>query len=175
MRVRFSLTAPFIIRRKQWRNLLPRFDHHKNLLALENFLRRTNNQKEIDMSIELKIKSKHLSLEAKVIRFEEAKVIKQLKWLHKNKPKEVYYKELELVSLSNHRKYVVGIENRATFLARAYIAGTPYNKVECKRRDDKAYEFNAMVIPRVYEMVKKYAPYQMRKDLTKEMIIDWCN
>ena len=31
------------------------------------------------MSVELKIKSKHLSLEAKVIRFEENKIKKQIK------------------------------------------------------------------------------------------------
>ena len=114
------------------------------------------------MSVELKIKSKHLALESKVIRFEEAKVKKQIKWLQKNKPvsnsTELYSAQLGLCSLSNHRKYVVGRENRATFLARAFIAGTPYNKVEVKRRDDKAYEFNAYIIPRVLEMVKKYHP-----------------
>jgi hypothetical protein len=33
------------------------------------------------MSIELKIKSKHLSVEAKIIRFEEHKLTKQIKWL----------------------------------------------------------------------------------------------
>ena len=126
------------------------------------------------MSVELKIKSKHLTLEAKVIRFEERKVIKQIKWLKTNEPKNAYYAELQLCSLINHRKYVVGIENRATFLARAFIAGTPYNKVEVKRRDDKAYEFNTMVIPRVYEMVKKYAPYAVRKELTLDQIKDWC-
>ena len=128
------------------------------------------------MSVELKIKSKHLSLESKVIRFEERKVIKQIKWLNANEPKNVYYAELQLCSLINHRKYVVGIENRATFLARAFIAGTPYNKVECKRRDDKAYEFNTMVIPRVLEMVKKYHPkFDVKRNITKEDIIDWCN
>ena len=128
------------------------------------------------MSIELKIKSKHLALEAKVIRFEENKIKKQIAWLHKNKPKEVYFKELELGSLSNHRKCVVGTENRATFLARAFIAGTSYNKVECKRRDDKAYEFNTYVIPRVLEMVKKYHPkFDVRRNITKEDIIDWCS
>ena len=127
------------------------------------------------MSIELKIKSKHLSVEAKIIRFEENKLKKQIAWLHKNKPKEVYSKELELVSLSNHRKCVVGAENRATFLARAFIAGMPYKKVECKRKDSKAYEFNTFVIPRVLEMVKKYHPdYKLRRSITKEDIIDWC-
>lgn len=127
------------------------------------------------MSVELKIKSKHLALEAKVIRFEEQKYKKQIEWLRKNKKNEVYAKELELCSLSNHRKYVVGAENRATFLARAFIAGTPYNKVEKKRRDDKAFEFNAHIIPRVVIMVQKYHPdYKIRRSITKENIIDWC-
>lgn len=131
------------------------------------------------MSIELKIKSKHLSLEAKVIRFEEAKVKKQINWLQKNKPvsnsTELYSAQLGLCSLYNHRKYVVGRENRATFLARAFIAGTPYNKVEVKRRDDKHYEFNCVVLPRVLEMVKKYHPsFQVRREITLDTIKEWC-
>ena len=107
------------------------------------------------MSVELKIKSKHLSLEAKVIRFEEAKIKKQLAWLRKNRPEEVKYKDLGLSSLSDHRKYVVGRENRATFLARAFIAGVPYKKVEVNRKQEKEYEFVVKILPRVYEMVKK--------------------
>lgn len=127
------------------------------------------------MSVELKIKSKHLALEAKVIRFEEAKVKKQIKWLYKNKPQQTYNAVLGLSNLYHHRKYVVGRENRATFLARAFIAGTPYNKVEKKRKDSRAFEFNAFIIPRVLEMVKKYHPdFKVRRSITKEDIIDWC-
>ena len=81
---------------------------------------------------------------------------------------------LQLNSIAEHRKYVVGRENRATFLARAFIAGTPYNKVEVKRRQDKESEFVIYVLPRVLEMVKKYAPYNVRKNVTKETIQDWC-
>jgi len=147
---------------------------HKSRLALVNFLKRTNNQTEINMSVELKIKSKHLALEAKVIRFEEEKIKKQLAWYRKNKPLEIYGKDLGLSSLSEHRKIVVGRENRATFLARAFIAGTPYNKVEVKRRQDRESEFVIYVLPRVLEMVKKYAPYNVRKNVTKETIQDWC-
>ncbi len=33
------------------------------------------------MSIELKVKSKHLSVEAQIIRFEENKLRKQIKWI----------------------------------------------------------------------------------------------
>ena len=126
------------------------------------------------MSVELKIKSKHLALEAKVIRFEEEKIKKQIAWLRKNKPDKVYLKELELLSLSLHRKDVVGLENRATFLARAFIAGMPYKKVEASRRADKESGFVISVLPRVLEMVKKYAPYNVRKNVTKETLQDWC-
>lgn len=133
------------------------------------------------MSIELKIKSKHLSLEAKVIRFEEQKLIKQVKWLSVNEENadkygSKYYKTIwQLSSLIDHRKFVVGRENRATFLARAYIAGTPYLKVEHKRRDDKHYEFICKVLPRVLEMVKKYHPkFDVRRNLTLDQLKEWC-
>ena len=137
------------------------------------------------MSIELKIKSKHLSLESKVIRFEEQKLIKQIKWLDKNDPnrgqpswlgKSDYWKAVaKHGSLVDHRKHVVGRENRATFLARAYIAGRPYKEVEAKRKDERAWEFNNKVIPRVLEMVKKYHPdWQVRRNITIETIVEWC-
>ena len=139
------------------------------------------------MSIELKIKSKHLSLESKVIRFEERKLQKQIKWLYKNDPavesdsysemrKSEYWKAVwQLGSLVDHRKSVVGRENRATFLARAYIEGTPYNKLEHKRRDDKHYEFICKVLPRVLDMIKKYHPvYEVRKNITLDVLKEWC-
>ena len=122
------------------------------------------------MSIELKIKSKHLALEAKVIRFEEQKLKKRIKH-NKGSLNDLL---LQLNSIAEHRKYVVGRENRATFLARAFIAGTPYNKIEVKRRQDKESEFVIYILPRVLEMVKKYAPYDVRKNVTKETIQDWC-
>ena len=122
------------------------------------------------MSIELKIKSKHLALEAKVIRFEEQKLKKRIRH-NKGSLNDLL---LQLNSIAEHRKYVVGRENRATFLARAFIAGTPYNKIEVKRRQDKESEFIIYILPRVLEMVKKYAPYNVRKNVTKETIQDWC-
>ena len=125
------------------------------------------------MSIELKIKSKHLSLEAKVIRFEELKLRKQISWLDKNGKRSVEI-SWKLSSLSDHRKYVVGRENRATFLARAFIAGHAYTRVEKSRKDSKHFEFNTIVLPRVLEMVKKYHPdFKVRRGITIEQLIDW--
>ena len=107
------------------------------------------------MSLELKIKSKHLSVEAKIIRFEENKLRKQLDWLrdHQQSRDLVHQK---FMSLKNHRKWDVRNENRATFIARAFIAGKPYSSVELKRKPDYDYKFYQFILPRVVAMVEKY-------------------
>ena len=120
------------------------------------------------MSIELKIKSKHLSLEAGVIRFEERKLLEQLTWLRNNQQptsrlENTYY------SISNHRKVDVRNENRATFLARAYIAGKPYNTVEQSVKDTSVLE--CYIIPRVVAMVKRYHSHKT----TEVEIKNWIN
>jgi hypothetical protein len=98
------------------------------------------------MSIELKIKSKHLSEEAKIIRFEERKLFKQYQWSLNNYraaghndmyPRWDDKAFMSYSSLNHHRRWDVRNENRATFLARAYIAGVPYSNVERKRKEDK--------------------------------------
>jgi hypothetical protein len=110
------------------------------------------------MSIELKIKSKHLGLEAKVIKFEEAKLKQQLRWMRKHQ-ESVQKLEWKLQSITSHRKHEVRNENRATFLARAFIAGVPYKTVEHKVKDhDKR---NCYVVPRVLSMVKKYHSWKI--------------
>lgn len=105
------------------------------------------------MSIELKVKSKHLSEEAKIIRFEERK--------QKAKNKAVFW------SLRNHRKWDVRNENRATFLARAYLAGKTYKSVEPKVHS--FYKLEAFIVPRVLTMVNKYGT----EKLNKEDIMKW--
>jgi hypothetical protein len=107
------------------------------------------------MSIELKIKSKHLGLEAKVIKHEERKLKKQIRWMSSRQalPPNFVYK---YQSIHNHRVWDVRNENRATFLARAYLAGKPYRSVEHKRKDESV--FNDWILPRVFEMVNKYGP-----------------
>lgn len=121
------------------------------------------------MSIELKIKSKHLSEEAKIIRFEERKLLKQYQWSLKKYQEsgmnDMYPRWddkafMSWTSLSNHRKRDVRNENRATYLARAYIAGVPYSKIEQKRKEDKEYMFKTCILPRVFAMVEKYGPHE---------------
>ena len=118
------------------------------------------------MSIELKIKSKHLSLEAKVIKFEEAKLKKQLRW-HSKVQSPNKKLEWKLNSITEHRKWNVRNENRATFLARAFIAGVPYKTVEHKCKDE--VKLKVYVLPRVLSMVKKYHSYK----LEMEDILAW--
>lgn len=105
------------------------------------------------MSIELKIKSKHLSEEAKIIRFEERKL------KAKNKP--------AFWSLRQHRTWDVRNENRATFLARAFLAGKAYNSVEHKVHS--MYKLEYIIAPRVVAMVNKYGTEQK----TKADILNW--
>lgn len=117
------------------------------------------------MSVELKIKSKHLSEEARIIRFEERKLLKQYQW-SLNKYKEAGHNDMyprwddkafmQYTSISNHRKWDVRNENRATFLARAYLTGKAYKTVEQKCNDVSL--LRCSIFPRLCEMANKYGP-----------------
>lgn len=107
------------------------------------------------MSVELKIKSKHLSEEARIIRFEEHKVKKQMNW-HKDRQQPFETEASLYRSLNTHRRWDVRNENRATFLARAYLAGKEYKTIENKCHDPMV--LRAYILPRVCEMVNKYGP-----------------
>ena len=117
------------------------------------------------MSVELKVKSKHLSEEARIIRFEERKQLKQYRWAeakyHATGNNDMYPRWNDKAfntycSLNHHRKWDVRNENRATFLARAYIAGVPYTTVEQKRKPENEMLFQVQILPRVWTMVVKY-------------------
>ena len=105
------------------------------------------------MSIELKIKSKHLSVEAQIIRFEENKLRKT--------DQETFF------SLRNHRRWDVRNENRATFLARAFLSGRPYKTIEQNVQDK--VKFNAYIAPRALTMINKYGS----EKITKEDFQNW--
>jgi len=135
------------------------------------------------MSIELKIKSKHLGVEASIIRFEEQKLLKQYQWSLNQYLKagnnDMYPSSTDAAfnsycSLNKHRRWDVRNENRATFLARAYIAGKAYCSVEQKRKPENEYTFIAFIIPRVVAMVAKYGSNKMQLKIydrdTKAMV-----
>ena len=117
------------------------------------------------MSIQLKIKSKHLSIEASIIRFEEHKLLKQYTWAlkkHTDSGNNDMYPRwndaafTSYCSLNKHRRWDVRNENRATYLARAYIEGCAYSSVEQKRKPENEYTFTTYILPRVVAMVAKY-------------------
>jgi hypothetical protein len=114
------------------------------------------------MSVELKIKSKHLALEPAIIKHEERKLLTAYK---RTEDKKYFYKFNSLVS---HRKYDIRKEARATYLARGYIAGKPYNVIEnkCKNIDELK-----PLISRILAMVKRYHKY----NITEKEISDWLN
>jgi hypothetical protein len=89
--------------------------------------------------------------------------------------------------LHSHRIINVRDENRATFLARAYIEGTPYLEAENNRKRDKEYHFKYAILPRVTAMVvsygkleagdKEYCTTKRRRvatDALKNKISTWC-
>jgi len=112
------------------------------------------------MSLELKIKSKHLTEEAKIIRFEERKLKKQIRWMADRQALPPNF-TIKYQSIHNHRVWDVRNENRATFLARAYLAGIPYSKVEHKVKN--VVNFKAYILPRLFDMVAKYGDYKVYK------------
>lgn len=118
------------------------------------------------MSLELKIKSKHLGEEARIIKFEQRKLQKQIDWLRRHQ-KPVDKKLIEQRdSLYHHRIWDVRNENRSTFLARAYIEGRPYKTVE-KKCDEGFLRFH--IVPRVTKMIMKY----YTTDIDLKTVAEW--
>ena len=133
------------------------------------------------MSVELKIKAKHLALEPAIIRKEEQKLKKQFNWFKQkhqitdvslsniyDKHPELYKLHSKRYSLELHRKTVVRNASRATHLARAYIAGMPYSRVEKKRKDENELVFNNSILLEVFRMVAKYGQKPLIKRWNRE-------
>jgi hypothetical protein len=112
------------------------------------------------MSIKLKIKSKHLALEAGVIRFEELKLKRQIEWLKTHQKDEATFRS-EWESLNSHRRFDVRNEARATYIARVYIEGRKYETIENNIKD--LGTFNTYIFPRVLTMVIKYKHGRIEK------------
>lgn len=122
------------------------------------------------MSVELKIKSKHLSEESKIIRHEEKKYLGAWRYdCNKNREDQansplVPWENISYNTFSklhHHRVIEVRFENRATFLARAYLAGKSYKDIENSRKDDAV--FNVYILPRMTSMVAKYGENKIDK------------
>jgi hypothetical protein len=126
------------------------------------------------MSVELKIKSKHLALEPAIIRKEEQKLDKQIKhyksyhqitkdgdtWSFSKDHPDLYNLCLKRGSLICHRKWNVRNEARATYLARAYLKGVPYKVVEANCKE----KLWSPVMDSLIRMVMKYGNTYYRPD-----------
>lgn len=121
------------------------------------------------MSIELKIKSKHLAFEPAIIRKEEYKLLEQIRWYKKHHQitddspdPELEKLEHKRYNLYSHRKWEVRNESRATYLARAFIKGMPYKRVENNSDFNQYFNHNRIVFDRVLDMVAKYGAKEDR-------------
>jgi hypothetical protein len=127
------------------------------------------------MCIELKIKAKHLALEPAIIKREEAKLKRRIKYHRSDDKTSAISLTWKLHSLTNHRKTVVRNESRATHLARTYLAGKPYSYAESSsRRTEWGHEcfFSMVIVPRIVAMVQRYGTGDQKK-VDNKTIIEW--
>lgn len=129
------------------------------------------------MSIELKIKSKHLALEPAIIRKEEQKLkgrisyykmkhqVTDADWMsyYKSHP-DLYNLCSKHGSLISHRKWDVRNEARATYLARAYVKHKPYKVVEANTHE----KLPPPVMASLIRMVMKYGNIKYYPDYTRD-------
>lgn len=112
------------------------------------------------MSYELKIKSKELSEEARIIRAEEARANRIARKLLLKQKSDLADNHLQKRSnLAHHRNTTVRYESRATYLARAFLNGKDYSQVEAAGRRKDQHEENIFIkkiLPKVYRMVNLY-------------------
>lgn len=101
---------------------------------------------------QLKIKFLSLSAEERLIRHEEVKVNRRMKKLVLSKDKAMAWERqsTKYWDLRSHRITVVRPEARATHLARAFLCGHEYSKIE-------EFRYSRPDWTRVGELVHKYA------------------
>ena len=122
------------------------------------------------MSVELKVKVKSLAEEARIIRREEIKAKKSKRWhAERQDPISAMKYSHARERLYEHRIDVVRFECRCAELARAFIKGTPYRKVE-RSTHDGPYQ-RGRIQGRVQKLLNKYHS----KDVTPSMVEQWLN
>jgi hypothetical protein len=78
--------------------------------------------------VELKVKSKALEAEAKIIRTEENRVKAQFRYnRYKQEQRKADAASFRLKSLQDHRRGIVRQVAHDTFIARAFLGGRPYS------------------------------------------------
>jgi len=98
----------------------------------------------------LKIKTKYLAAEARIIKLEERKALKRHRWKTKGKESTECYEYREL---REHRHDVVRYESRHNLLAYGFLRGRSYAQMEQKCAEDNEPEFG-----KVEKLAKRFSP-----------------
>lgn len=122
------------------------------------------------MSIELKIKTKHLSSESKIIRKEELKLKKQIRSTNKYAKDGEFTEEQmkvfrqkardrisQLQNIQTHRVNKLRGEARCTHLAYGFVKGVPYRAMEDKETTKSEPNWS-----NVQRMVERYSDEDSR-------------
>jgi hypothetical protein len=125
----------------------------------------------------LKVKAKSLAAEARIIRKEEYKKLRHLKvcqYEHQDYDKgwwrwhrETQDANIAFWTLQNHRRGIVRAEARATNIARAFLRGVPYDRVEPNARDTVE---QSVAMSRAKDIIAKYG--HLEKHFAKDFIKD---
>lgn len=117
------------------------------------------------MSIKLKVKSKSLSEEARIIRKEERKQLGYSRYCRTTNEHDYRPSFKEFLELQQHRTGVVREEARVTHLARAYLKGRSYVSTECPKKPLPKYLLN-----RLTKLLGRYS-----EDMYEGDVINWIN
>jgi hypothetical protein len=131
----------------------------------------------------MKVRIKELAQEAKFIRLEENRIIKEKTYLWDKLPDasediRLHYAYLcgDLGDLKSHRKCEVREAARAAQLAYAFLRGVPYLKVESKRKPEKDYRFNKYIVPEIKRLTKKFGKlFSWKNESYDEEVDRWIN
>lgn len=121
------------------------------------------------MNVKLKIKSKSLAAEARIIRKEELKLRGMARSVDPNGGYWHPNAGDKRSSLHLHRTVAVRRTARATHLARAFLMGTPYKDVERSTRE----ELPVAVLLDIAKMVTKYGGMAYDPAGDKTRVTEW--
>ncbi len=128
--------------------------------------------------LELRIKNKHLAEEARIIKSEEQKLKNQTRHnieYHKlSGANEIYpiWKDESnesRIRIQSHRKSVVRDEQRATFLARAFLEGRDCPEKKLKDKD----KLTCWILPRAHKIANKYFYLGKRQRVEYDEFKEW--
>jgi len=104
----------------------------------------------------LKVKSKTLAAESRIIREEERKTFGEFR-----------------DTLYLHRVNVVRDEARTTHIAITFLKGKKYKTIESSRRPEKEYNFNYLILKRAAQIIRKYSNTEYSAEQVEATLKMW--